>query len=230
MKKTFTVAGIITAMLLALAICAARARAAVTVYGDEVPSTSAVTATTSAGSSNVPVERAGSGAGGSSDASNPSVRVDETGVHIRGPNPVDIQTPRGTFVNPVPEPHLVSLVAVAGPFVMVVAIVALAGYFAHRRNKMAHETLRAMIDKGVPITPELVAELKSRRSYVAVTGPSRSGRLLPGLVLAGIGTALLLAGHGGDQKGGWIVLFIGIAFLLVWVVERKHQNGGPSPR
>jgi hypothetical protein len=57
----------------------------------------------------------------------------------------------------------VEIVSILSPFVMVVAIVALAGHFAHRRNRMAHETVRAIIDKGVPTTPELVAQLRSKK-------------------------------------------------------------------
>ncbi len=115
---------------------------------------------------------------------------------------------------------------------MPVAIIGLAGYFSHRRNKMAHDTLQAMIEKGVPITPELVAEIRNKGCGSSGNSASgrRSGRLLPGLVLAGIGTALLIGGAKGESKGGWILLFMGAAFLIVWFVEQKNQNSGQPPR
>ena len=123
----------------------------------------------------------------------------------------------------------VKVIAIVSPFIMVVAIIALAGYFGHRRNKMTHETLRAMIDKGVPITPELVAELRSKHAPGVMQGRMRGGGLFPGLVLAGIGTAVLItdSGHG---AGGWIVLFIGVAFLVVWLVERQNRNNAEPPK
>ena len=124
---------------------------------------------------------------------------------------------------------LKSIVAICCVFGMPVAIIIVIGYFGHRRNKLAHETMRAMIEKGVPITPELVAEIRSRGCGSSAGGRTR-GRLLPGLICAGVGTALLIAGSGGDRKGGWIVLFIGLAFLIVWFVEQQNQNNSQPPR
>ena len=159
---------------------------------------------------------------------NTDVRIDESGVHIGGPNPADIQVP--LYLRHREERmNVEGIIAILSPFVMVVAIVALSGYFAYRRNRMAHETVRAMIDKGMPVTPELVAQLRSKR-WRDGNGWSGSNRLLPGLVMAGIGTALLLSGSGGDRKGGWIVLFIGLAFLVVWAVERKNPNNKQLPK
>jgi len=122
-----------------------------------------------------------------------------------------------------------SIVGTVCPFVMVVVIVGLAGYFGHRRNKMTHETVRAMIDKGVPMTPELLAELRSNRPHGSRSYGSGSGRLLPGLICLGVGTALLIAGHA-DSRGGWIVLFIGVAFLVVWLVDRHNQSNAQPPK
>ena len=124
---------------------------------------------------------------------------------------------------------MVSIVAIVCTFGMPVAIVALAAYFHHRRTKLAHETVRMMIEKGMPITPELVAELRSRRPHGTGESPTRKSGLFPGLVLAGIGTALLVTGSG-HSTGGWIVLFIGVAFLVTWLVERQHQNNTQPPK
>ena len=51
---------------------------------------------------------------------------------------------------------IIPIVAMLIVFGAGVTIVAIALSFNHRRNKMLHETLRAMIDKGVPITPEFL--------------------------------------------------------------------------
>ncbi len=124
---------------------------------------------------------------------------------------------------------VVKVITILAVFGMPVAIVAIIFFFRHRRIKMAHETLRVMIEKGATVTPELVAELRGRGALEPPTGRGNRG-LLPGLVLAGIGTALLISGSRGDHKGGAIVLFIGIAFLIVWFVERKSQNNVQPPR
>jgi hypothetical protein len=85
-----------------------------------------------------------------------------------------------------------------------------------------------MIEKGMPITPELVASLKGKgRGEGDVR--TRGRPLFPGLVLAGIGAALLIS-DSGHSKGGWIVLFIGLAFLVVWLMERKNPSDPQPPR
>ncbi len=226
MKNTWK--RLIAVVAVLVAVSPVVAHGAVTVYADDIPA-SAVTPTAV---TNPPATETGTGGAKASDADHPPVRIDETGVHIGGPNPVDINAPdfaRGRAGwGMTPFHNLVGMLAIVCSFGMPVAIIALAGYFGHRRNKMAHETMRVMIEKGVPMTPELVAEIRSKRGG-AGGGLSR-GRLLPGLILTGVGTALLISGSGGDKRGGWIVLFIGAAFLIVWFVEQKNQNNSQPPR
>jgi hypothetical protein len=61
--------------------------------------------------------------------------------------------------------------------------------------------------------------------------------LFPGLVMIGVGMAMLIANYSGGNdtgwagiKGGWIVLFMGVAFLIVWSVERKNKSGDQPPK
>jgi hypothetical protein len=127
---------------------------------------------------------------------------------------------------------IVSVVVFFGALVM---IFAMSFYFHHHRDKMKHETLRAMIEKGIPITPELLAGLTGRRRC-------RGSALFPALLMIGIGTAMLMTNYsGGDAldlpgmgwagaRGGWIVLFMGVAFLIVWLVERKNKSGDQPPK
>jgi hypothetical protein len=164
-----------------------------------------------------------------SHGDNSDVRVDDTGIHIGGRNPVDISAP----AHMRHDNMLVSLFAVTAPFVTGVLVIAIVFYSKHRRNQMTHETLRAMIEKGVPITPELVAKLRGGGCGNS-TGESfarkQSGRLLPGLVMIAIGAALLLADPKHSRMGGIVLLFMGLAFLVVWMVERKNQGNQPPPR
>jgi hypothetical protein len=167
-----------------------------------------------------------------------AVRIDSTGIHVGGRQPVDItwQNPNGmeslgfgSFGK-----TLVALAAILCPFIFafglpVVLLVAIF-YFRHRRNKMVHETVRAMIEKGMPISPELITQLASQsRGNGSGRQYYRSRRLLPGLVLTGVGLALLITGHW-HSKGGLIVLFIGLAFLLVWLIERNQSDDQQPPK
>ena len=218
----------IAVVVLLGAVSPVGARGAVTVYADEIPASAVVpTAVT-----NPPATETSAEGAKMPITKHPPVRIDETGVHVGGPNPVDINVPdlaRRHRDWGVSGFHLTGILAVIGTFGMPVAIIIVIGYFAHRRNKLAHETMRAMIEKGMPMTPELIAEIRSKSSGSPAGGRTR-GRLLPGLVLAGVGTALLIGGSKGDARGGWIVLFIGVAFLIVWFVEQKNQNNSQPPR
>jgi Domain of unknown function (DUF6249) len=214
----------VAVIVLLIAVSPVGARAAVTVYAEDIPSGAVAPPVVTN-----PPATDGSVAG----ADHPPVRIDETGVHVGGANPVDINMPdiargHGETATRALQ-NLAGMLAIIGTFGMPVAIIAIAGYFAYRRNKIAHETLRAMIEKGMPITPELVAEIRNKNRGNSAGGLTRS-RLLPGLVLAGVGTALLIGGSRGEARGGWIVLFIGAAFLIVWFVEGKNQNSGQPPR
>ena len=223
MKNTWKRVVVVIALLGASSLVSARA--AVRVYADEIPASAMVTS--------VPPTDASAEGAKVPSADHPPVRIDQTGVHVGGPNSVDINVPdharRHGEGGTNPFQNMAGMLAIIGTFGMPVAIIALAGYFGHRRNKMAHETMRAMIEKGVPMTPELVAEIRNKRSSDTAGNPTR-GRLLPGLILTGIGTALLISGSGGDKRGGWIVLFIGMAFLIVWFVEQKNRNNSQPPR
>jgi len=220
MKRIWTVMGMIAVVVTALLIWTGRAEAAVTVYGDEISNPAAANATSTAGANKAP------GDANSSTNGNPSVRIDETGVHIGGPNPVDVQAP--SFTRHRNGLDVTGITAILSTFGMPIFIIAIVFYFKHRRNKMAHDTIRAMIDKGMPITPELVRELEHKNPQ-STWGWSQGGRLLPGLVLTGVGAALLLNG-GSQNRGHWIVLFIGLAFLIVWAVERKGSTNTQLPK
>jgi hypothetical protein len=131
----------------------------------------------------------------------------------------------------------VDLVAILSSFGMPVLIVGMALFFKFRRDRLAHDTLRAMIEKGVPITPELLAQLKNKDPD-DLKPKSGSRHLLPGLICTGVGAALLIGNLNNNQLGipglppvaGWIVLFVGVAFLIVWFVERNNKNDVLPPR
>ncbi len=106
---------------------------------------------------------------------------------------------------------------------------------------MMHETIHAIVDKGIPVTPEMIASLGGKRSFgeefygkqgagnpydqnYPARQRTRNRHLLPALILIGVGLALTGFHPWHAGIGGKIVLFIGLAFLIVWLVERKQYG------
>jgi hypothetical protein len=154
-----------------------------------------------------------------------TVRIDNSGIHVADPEDgnVDIalpQFPKG-FASSDGVGFGAAVIALAGiivPFLFLGTLGLLYFTFRHRRQKILHETLRAMIDKGVPIPPELIVPPGRIRR--------RAGSdLRSGLVIMGAGLGILLFfGRAGFGRIGWIPVFIGIAFLITWFIERKNSN------
>jgi len=96
------------------------------------------------------------------------------------------------------------------------------GLFRQQRNKMMQETVRLMLEKGVPVTPEIITALKSKDR--ARSGVDPFGYLVWGLILAAVGSGLLVM----NVRAGWIVVLIGAAYLILWVVERLSSRNGQS--
>jgi hypothetical protein len=157
-------------------------------------------------------------------ADHPAVQIGPSGIHIGGPNPVDIESGFGAghsgnpFTDTSFTEAVIAIVAILSPFVFCIVLGALFFYFRFRRQRILHETLRAMIDKGVPIPPELI------------TGPGVRRRtksdLRSGLIMLAFGAGLLLLLHssGGAGRIGWIPILIGVAFLVTWFIEKKDNN------
>jgi hypothetical protein len=143
-----------------------------------------------------------------------SVSIGPNGIHIGGPNPVDIGGPRSA--GPPFMEALIAIVSIITPFMFIAVFAVIYAYSRHRKNVMLHETLRRMVEKGVPIPPDLLA-----RPAMRLPRQKTNNDLRGGVVMVGIGLGLvILAG-----KVGFISIFIGLALLLVWFIERK-TNGG----
>jgi len=102
-------------------------------------------------------------------------------------------------------------------FACPVAIVGTILFYRHRRNLVLHKTLAAMIDKGVPIPPELLQPEKRPKSD-----------LQRAFVLIGVGLGLILfflAMHNDVWGVGFIPLLMGIGYLLAWKLAKKNGNG-----
>lgn len=97
-----------------------------------------------------------------------------------------------------------------------VAIVVVVLIFRQRRNAMLHKTLAAMIDKGVPIPPELLTPAERR--------PKSDLRRGITLVATGIGMVVFFALQHEEVWGlGLIPLLIGIGYLVVWRLDPNRK-------
>jgi hypothetical protein len=131
------------------------------------------------------------------------------------------QAHQKTFVTEqLPDTILTILVPVA-LFTFIGVCVALGVNGRLKRNRMLHDTIRLMIEKGQPIPPELLQPTEPQRRT--------NSDLRRGLIWTGIGVGLavsLLVKH--DDNVPWplalIPLLIGIAFLITWKIE-SNKNG-----
>ena len=111
---------------------------------------------------------------------------------------------------------MVGIVEVVFGCTVPIAIVGIIMFFRHRRLKMQHETMRAMIEKGMPIPPELLT--KPNQEGPSQDRPYRARNdLRGGLILVGVGAGLLMIAG----KVGFILVFIGAARLVVWLIEDR---------
>jgi hypothetical protein len=125
------------------------------------------------------------------------------------------------------ESNLVPVVAIIMVFGSPVAFVAIFCYFRNRKTKMLHETIRAMVEKGVPIPPELFAAQESVRffppggsSAIPRTANRARNDFRVGLILIAVGAGIgVLSG-----KSGLIILFIGVALVIASFFERRKDS------
>ena len=206
-------------VLFLVALTPVRALAAAAVYADEPPSGSVVAASAPVAETNAPSAYVKETNFVLSEKA--TVRIDKSGIHIGGAHPVDISVPAiASHRKDKGGIDVVGIVGVVFGCAIPIAVVAIVFYFRHRRLKMHHETMRAMIEKGMPVPPEMIAA--SRGDLLLGSGDVRPGRsdFRGGLILIAIGAALLMI----VGKVGWILVFIGAARLVVWLIDERNPK------
>ena len=114
-----------------------------------------------------------------------------------------------------------------------IGIVAVVLAFRHRRQKLAHETMRLMIAKGLPVPSELINPPPPAK-------PPKSDLRRGLLWLAiGVGASILLKNLVSDEgvwTAGLVPAFMGVAYLLCWGIglaqarrEGERPGGGLWP-
>jgi hypothetical protein len=114
----------------------------------------------------------------------------------------------------IPPMAAVAMTAIVVSFGLPLVIVALVLFYRHRRQRMIHETITRLAEKGLPVPPEL---LEPR-------GNAQAG-LRAGLVLVALGIALAVFFW--DRGPGWTIGLIpglmGAALLLAWKIENRPR-------
>jgi len=129
-----------------------------------------------------------------------------------------------------------ALSGVIGPgmfFAMIAAIVIIPRWFRVREREALQATLRAAIEKGQPLPPEVIDAISRDAKPV----PSAGRDLRTGVILLCVAAAFvclgLVAGYyndGDTDATGWMIGigafpgFIGLAFLIMGVLNRGKDR------
>ena len=109
-----------------------------------------------------------------------------------------------------------------------IVMVGLVAYFRARKQKQLHDTLRVMIEKGVPIPPELLRPpITAGEVSEADKDDDPRTALRQGLFLIalGLGICIWLFIKSSDSWGlGFIPLLIGLSFLAEWRIEKAKPS------
>lgn len=123
---------------------------------------------------------------------------------------------------------LIPIIAISMPFIMVIAIVVIPAYFKSKERREMQATVRAAIDKGQPLPPEVI-DVLGKEGAKAV--PSAARDLRTGIIWLAVGLGLALfsvlndfhvSGDGVDVDFGGGLLgiaaiptVIGLAFIAL---------------
>ncbi|MFC3078340.1 DUF6249 domain-containing protein [Phenylobacterium terrae] len=121
-----------------------------------------------------------------------------------------------------------------GLFAMIAAIVIVPRYFRSLERQKLQETLRAAVERGEPIPPEIVQAM-TQPVKESRAGPYRhpDQDLRQGIVWLAVGFGIALMGYfiGFNEPDATHVMlgvaaipgFIGLAFIVLWAVGRKKS-------
>jgi len=125
--------------------------------------------------------------------------------------------------------EMIPLAAFAMIVLVVVVPVWLVSYYRSEDRKRLHETVRIMVEKGQPVSSEMLASLSSTNSkYADPRGAGSSADIRRGVIL--IGVALAMCGLGFALNGGYATGpivgaaafpgFIGLGFVVIGLLNR----------
>jgi hypothetical protein len=118
--------------------------------------------------------------------------------------------------------EMVAIIVPVAFFACLVGLLWVALLYRHRGERERQQTLRAMVEKGVEIPPDFLVRKRT---------PGEDLRRGLVLVLGGMGALLFLQAFiGHEQPRLWTIalipIFVGVAFLVFWQVERRRAVAG----
>ncbi len=110
---------------------------------------------------------------------------------------------------------VIAFTGLVASFAMPVLLVAIILYYKHRKQRLTHETIARLAEKGLPVPPELLRP--PGQSYAGLRG---------GLMLIGLGIALAIFFQQvhGPWSIGLIPGMIGLALVLAWAIESRRNK------
>lgn len=118
-----------------------------------------------------------------------------------------------------------------GLFAMIAAIVIVPRYFRSLERQKLQETLRAAVERGEPIPPEIVQAMTQPAKEVKISARHPDHDLRQGIIWLAVGFGLGLMGYfmGYTEPDATHVFlgiaaipgFIGLAFIALWAVSRR---------
>lgn len=139
--------------------------------------------------------------------------------------PTSVHNPTSQILNPA---YVATVVPVAS-FVFVVILMAIILSFRAYQYRQLHKTIALAIEKGTPISPEMMAQLTRSNSRFGNGTPLEL--LRKGLMWSLIGIALLVflwVQKSHQWAAGFFPLAIGIAYLIVWKVQKSEEQKPPQ--
>jgi hypothetical protein len=138
---------------------------------------------------------------------------------------VALAAPRAALAGDVGS-TLVSIVVPGMVFLFVLAIVGGAFYVGYRETKERQETLRLAIEKGLPISPELV------EGASATSSPDKDLRAGVRQIFIGLGVGVLLW-FVSPFKNVWavgaMIAIFGLGNLVAWAIGRRREAPPTTP-
>lgn len=110
---------------------------------------------------------------------------------------------------------VIAIVGMLVTFGLPLVLVAVILYYKHRRMRLMHETIARLVEKGLPVPPQLLEP--PRRGHSSLRG----GMLL---VALGIGLSIFMYEMRGSWAIGLIPGLMGLALIIVWAIERRSQG------